>query len=408
MKHGFCVLTCICMLLALTAQANSPVKLGKAVIKAASKSSGSREASALLSQIQKQISAQANPVQKNEGAQTALNNALNRRIQQAQPRSVPQKDGHIFIASADIDPDFRFSGTVFQIAYNGKKEVYGVIATHAITSDPNDPFGLMRRFKATVYLPGDQTPHVLTAEVVASFPVRTLDISLVKFNAEGEKLLTPYRLGHIGKDKVLQSVGYTHWGFSFIPQRRIIKRTPYTIYTSMPLSHTERAGMCGSALLNSKAQLVGIHTGTTETPSITRTKQTVSFAASAAYLKYLVAAYHQGGNMQFPFYVVPHHFITLNINEYPTFFRLLDGNGKVLKGEAVSFHFPHKHFKTLLKQYPQAKFLQLNTQQIHWNETGTALEPADPFQDEYTTYLYDLEHRQVVSTTRNPPVFQDK
>lgn len=403
MKQLFYGLLSLCLIVPATAWGNTPVKIGKTIIKRGNNATAKASFFNHLNQVQDKPAIR--PVLRNQVANTqkTLSNVLHSRALASSARTTPQKDGHIFIARVDKDPDMRFSGTVFEVEYNGEKEVYGAIATHAITSDPNDPFGVMRHFKATVYLPGQPNPQYLEAEIVASFPVRTLDISLVKFSKTAEKLLTPYPLGHIGQEKTLQSVGYTHWGFSFLPERKILKRTPYSIHTSMPLSHTKRIGMCGSALLNSKAELVGIHTGSMDPLSSSKNQQTVSFVAPASYLHYLVEAYHNGGKIQFPFYIAPHHFIPLDINEYATFLRLEDANGTPLTREAIPFHFPHQHFKNLLKQYPQAKFLKLTTQQITWTKDATALRPADEFQDPYKVYLYDLENRKVLNTTQYTP-----
>lgn len=411
MKNILTAFIFIFLLTALPAAAQKPVKLGGRIVK----------------------KAQANSTQKTKSARAALTStpdkntpaAIKQATRKIKEKTIPylsHKDGHIFMAVVEADPDIRFSGTVFEIEHHGKKEIYGAIATHIISSNSNNVFGIPRHFNATVYLPQSQTNgHIpqdilsysliqeandvyfkinIPAEIVAAFPISTFDVALVKFSTEGEKLLTPFTLAQrVSKKEILRSVGYNHWRFSFIPQRHILRKTPTTIYTSMPLPHLERVGMCGSAVLTPKNELAGIHTGSRIDYFFSDNGPTVSYVTPASYLRFLVKAYHNGGKANVPFYLAPGHFMKMDISEYPISFQLLGEKHTVLFSDRVHFHFPHTRLNQLLKQFPQARFLRVSTHRITWAKDAKALLMTPDDQPPYKTYLYDLQKRKVVNAT---------
>ncbi len=136
-------------------------------------------------------------------------------------------DYHVFQPFVNIDPDLRFSGTVFKLEYNGKKEIYGVVATHIVSSDPKDPFGVARRFNAVLYKKG-VSPQKFTAEIVAASPANMLDIALVKFPKDIEPLLQPYSIASdIDKTSTLHSISLARWGFIYTPNRLYFKRISF-------------------------------------------------------------------------------------------------------------------------------------------------------------------------------------
>lgn len=409
MKNILAAFIFIFMLTALPAAAQKPVKTGVRIVKKMQANSAPKIKSApipLTTKPNKSVSAAAE-----KAAQ---------KIRAKRPALFSKKDGHVFMAVVEADPDTRFSGTVFEIEYNGKKEIYGAMATHVIPSNSHNMFGIPRHFNATVYLPASQTngniPQSLLfsspiqeandiylkvtipAEIVATFPISTFDVALVKFSAEGEKLLTPFALApRVSKKENLHSVGYNRWRFSFIPQRHILKKTPTTIYTSMPLPHVERVGMCGSAVLTPQNELAGIHTGSRIDCPFSNDGPTVSYVTPASYLRFLVKAYHNGGKAKVPFYLAPGHFMKLDISEYPISFQLLDENRAVLLSDKVHFHFPHTRLKHLLQEFPQARFLRVNTHRVTWAKDAKALLMTPDKQPPYKTYLYDLQERKVIN-----------
>ncbi len=399
----FLLLTCFLFYIC-PAYAQKPVKSGLAAVKAL----GAKQASVALSASH--LSKSAAGVSLLKSASAPLSSAVSAKINAAALArkaadihsfsAKPQPDGHIFAAVAERDPSVRFSGTVFEVEYNGQKEIYGAVATHIIPAAPNDLLGIPRYFVATVYLPGDPQPHHIPAEIVAVSPVNMLDIALVKFAKFGEQWLTPYKLGEITNETELHSVGFTHQGFVFIPKRKILATLPYSIRTTMPLRAGERSGLCGSPVLNAKNELVGIHTGSSmdapfeDIPAF----HSRSFVTPARYLKVLVDSYHNQGRGEMPFYIDDTHFINLNPDEYVVSYRLIGANRQTLTSEWINFRISHTRLESALQKNPQAKFLQLTTRKATWSTFGTALieNTAPDAHLPETVYLYDLQQHQLV------------
>ena len=312
------------------------------------------------------------------------------RAQQQAPSFIAP-DEHIFLATSDLDPSIRYSGTVFALDYNGKREIYGVVATHIVPSDEMDLIGVGRQFTAVVYHKGK--PVQIPAQIVASSPVSMLDISLVKFPADKEALLKPFTLGQAQDGETLRSLGFAQGRFAYVPNRKVIHNSHFSIRTTMPLARNRRSGLCGSALLNEKNELVGIHTGSTFNPS-----EDFSFATPANYLHDLVAAYHNKGISKIAFYVDENISIRLNSDEYVTSIMLLDESERPLAEEDVSFRFSHSKVSTMLRQYPQSEYLKLTTKSIQWTPDGRTLLVSRDWLDETPskTYFYDLKENKLV------------
>ena len=332
--------------------------------------------------------------QKSPAGKRTIAQAIRAHLPQHNPTDRPSliaPDEHIFQAVATDDPTVHFSGTVFAVEYNGKKEIYGVIATHAIPSDEYDYMGISRHFTAVVYHKGK--PVRIPAQVVASSPVSMLDISLVKFQSDKESLLKPLSLGTTQEGDVLYTIGFAQGVFQYIPNRQVLVNSPFSIRTTIPLPRGKRSGLCGSPLLNEKNELVGIHTG-----SMFDQTRDYSFATPARYLRDLVAAYHNKGLSKIAFYVDEDIAIRLNSDEYVTSVMLLDEFSHALAEENISFRFSHSKISEMLKQFPQAKFLKLTTKAVYWTPNGKALLVTRDWLDDTPskTYFYDLkEDKQV-------------
>ena len=165
----------------------------------------------------------------------------------------------------------------------------------------------------------------------------------------------------------------------------------------MPLLHLERLGMCGSAVLNDKEELVGIHTGSRFDP-FDPDAATYSYVVPADYLRSLVNAYHQGEKGTIPFYLSKDHTIALPPNEYIYSYELLDKHGKPLLGQTGFNYFSRSLFSTSLNAYPKSKFLRLKTKQLNWDSEGYLLLPGEVlFENSHKIYLYDLTKKEIVS-----------
>ncbi len=322
-----------------------------------------------------------------------------RRLSQAITRQaaavLPNYDMRIFQPFVEEAPSIRFSGTVFSVTYNGKKEIYGAIATHIIPDVPTNPtFGIKRQFEVNFYQNG--LPRIVPAEVVAASPVSVLDIALVKFPAEIEPLLKPYEIGEVLPGKPLHSVGFNTLGIRPIEKRRILQQTPASIRTDILVPRKERPGLCGSAVLNAKGELVGIHTGSISQPY---GEGDQAFVTPSRYLKALVNSYHNNGIAPVDFYINSEHSLPLNADEHIHSVVLLDAHENILWKHDVIDRFSHSSLEKALKQYPQARFVDITAQRIQWTPDGDFLQ-RHPHKriSPLRAYVYDLQTKKVISS----------
>ena len=320
-------------------------------------------------------------------------------------------DAYIFQSRETNDMSVRsnlFSGSVFSIEYNGKKEVYGVVAAHAIAGDPLEKYSLHKTFTAIIYKNGLQ--KLVPVEVVAVSPQSMLDIALVKFPAEIEPLLLPYRLGDITDEINLISKGFSGPVPTAVTNREIIACTPLSIRTTMPLERMARPGLCGSAVLNSKNELVGIHTGSIY--STAGEEADIAYATPSYYLKNLVEAYHNPGKGTFPFIVNGQKIADFAIEEYVTHLSLSDANNHMLWQLQVPSKLPYSKLQEALENYPQAKFLQITTRHASWTEDGYAFveNRTKTDRNKKTTYTYDLQEQKLLTAFQSVynPTFRQR
>lgn len=340
---------------------------------------------------------------KSELARLAKENEQLRRLADQLQKKLSEhalpSDAYIFQARETGDaPTNIFSGTVFSLPYKGKNEVYGVVATHSISSEPTEKLALHRKFTAIIYKNGLQ--HPIEVEIVAASPKSMLDIALVKFPADKEALLKPYSLGEITSDASLHSKGFAGLLATSIEERKVVACTPNSIRTTIPVARAERPGLCGSAVLNARNELVGIHTG-----SIINTKEEldVAYATPAHYLNNLIEAYHNGGKANVPFVLNGQKITDLNIDEYITYVALTDTEQKIIWQLQVNSKFSYSKIQEAMAQNPQAKFLQVTTRRAAWTEDGYAFVENRGKADRgpKTTYVYDLLEQKLLRTTQS-------
>ncbi|WP_432634255.1 hypothetical protein [Candidatus Avelusimicrobium sp.] len=326
----------------------------------------------------------------------------NLRLKNILATEVIPKDAYIFQAvesekaATSLNGTNIFSGTVVSIPYNGKNEVYGVIATHAIATSSGEKDALHKTFTAIVYKNG--LPHEATVEVVAYSPKSMLDMALVKFPADIEPLLAPYSIsaGAPYLQDNLLSKGFTHSSAAAIPERQVVGVTPISIRTTISMPAEKRPGLCGSAVLNDKGELVGIHTGSVhnaEDPG-----KDVAYATHAHYLYKLVEAYHNNGVAKIPFYFDDKPIFDMDIDEYLTAGSLLDENKKAIKNLTFESKFSYSKIKKAIADKPEGRYLQLTTRRALWDKDGQALIEGRTSSDHSikTTYVYDLQEHKLI------------
>lgn len=419
MKKHLAILFCFAFLCAVPLAAQNRLKAGRTVAQAALSKPAAAQSGKKATDILRHITdktdrllKQSAPFQPKEVLKAPANNALapnaehtakpdvrsadilrTVRAQQKVPALLMPKD-HIFQAVSEGETNIRFSGTVFAVNYNGKREIYGAISTHIVLNEENDYLGVGRLFIAIVYHNGK--PVRIPVQIVAVAPTSTLDIALVKFPESAEAFLKPLDIGNTQEGDTLYSIGFAKAKFQYIPNRQVLANLPFSIRTTLSLPNNQRSGLCGCPLLNAKNELVGIHSG-----SFSYQKENYSFATPARYLRDLVAAYHDPENAKIAFYIDDHIVIPIRFYEYPTSVTLLDEAGQFLAKQEITYRYSRDKVSALLKQYPQAKFLQMATKPLHWTPRGRALLMTYDWKDEFpaTTYLYDLQAGKLVKTT---------
>ena len=86
-------------------------------------------------------------------------------------------------------PANAFTGTLIQVTHRGKKEIFGVVASHTLQSVPFLDGLLGREFQA-VYI-HNNVAHTIPAKIVQFSPFTMRDLALVKFPAEYESMFDP-------------------------------------------------------------------------------------------------------------------------------------------------------------------------------------------------------------------------
>lgn len=292
-----------------------------------------------------------------------------------------------------------YSGTVFKTVYRGKEEVFGVIATHALVTQPHMPGVLGKSFRVAVVRDGQV--HVIPAQVVLATSRKLLDIALVKFRPQDEALFTPLRLGNLKKtDKEVYSHGFA-CGLPATLSSRVIKEvSPWMIKTSMPLPKEDRSGLCGSAVLNARHELVGIHTGSTanQNPALD-----TGFAVPSSFLLRLVNAYHHDGKASLPLVLNGTRVAKLNVDEFVSGVQLLNGQGQPLWQKQINGKFSARQVEKQLKQFPQVRFIRLEIGKNWWkspalNHTETAVLEENPLT---RTVVFDWKNKKMLDGTIN-------
>lgn len=282
-----------------------------------------------------------------------------------------------------------FSGTIFKTVYNGKEEIYGVTAAHAIADHIGDP-SLHRFFTADIYMDGKFLS--VPAEIVQVSAPSTLDLALVKFPAETEAWFTPFdiSMAEPAQGDDLQTQGFSINHVLYLPARSVLSKNLFYLRTEMELSPNQRRGLCGSPVVNKERKLVGVHIGSA--PGKVREPSFVGYATQADFLRSLVQAYHRNGKASIPFVLAGKKVAELNVDEYVAYVRLLESDGSVMWYKMLLSKFPYREVEEIIKSF-SPRYLEIAVGRVSWDgkllteEHG--LIPADA-----TWYRYDFRTGQ--------------
>lgn len=282
-----------------------------------------------------------------------------------------------------------YSGTVFQVDYEGTPEVYGVVSAHTI-ADEEDLLMLGRYFFADVYVDGKFVS--VSAEVVQMGSMSLLDVALIKFHPDDEKLFKPLHLAanlpQVGEK--LQSYGYIETQeLAEIEGREVLVSQPKMLRTSLAWPRVHRPGLCGSAVVNQRHELVGIHVGSSYTGKTEQ--QDIGYVLPASWLNTLVNAYHTQGALGWGFELNGEVVADLRVDEYISQIKFLDDQGNVLWSKRIDTKFPYSQVQQQLDALkPQRLVLQIGKTEWKNGNKFLFIVPAQ------RRVIYDLKlHRPI-------------
>ncbi len=188
------------------------------------------------------------------------------------------------------------SAFVFVEEHNGKRQLWEITASH------------YSYVKPALKIPSQSKP--IPVPFVAQSG--TSDLLLFALPTEIEQFVTPLTLAkhpaQIG-DK-LHSMGFYENAFHFEDNILVRQNAPFRLITDMFVDpYVNRAGACGSPLLNEQNEVVGMHVGASK-------KQQIGFVVPVQQIRNLLQAYRQEGSFLQPLVFAGRTISEININEY--------------------------------------------------------------------------------------------
>lgn len=303
-----------------------------------------------------------------------------------------QPEDYTFLAVKD-KPELdvpTFTGTLFEINYNGEKEVFGVIASHAIGLG-----ALGRNFTAVISQGGKRVQ--VPARVVQISARSFLDVSLVRLDLSHAPFVralplskTPVQVGD-----ELHSDGFEGDIITPVQGRFAVEIYPTFVRTTMPVVRRLRSGLCGSAVLNEGNELVGIHTGSTRSTESYHTDK--GYFVPVSVLESLVKAYYNQGKGFVPFTIQGQTIAYFGVDEYIVDLELTNEDGKHIWHTSPEGKFSHTELANELKQRPEARYIHILTHRTFWDPTGQVL--MESRQEAHGTakrYMYDLKEKVLI------------
>ena len=338
---------------------------------------------------------QISPTQIGRAVEQAVRQSTNLSLAQSTFRAYPleQTDAHAM------------SGFVFKTTYQGKEEIFGVIAQHAMPTW-NGHGKLGQTFTARVLNNGKETD--IPAKVVQLSAPSMPDIALVKFRPQDENLLTPLTLAkkEPAQNELLHVIGFGTEQLTLITDSPFLKKSLFNLRFSMTGDPYVWPGLCGSPVLNEAGEVVGTMTGAVhaktsilvhtdiagETTLTEKTTGDIGYATRNLYLQTLVDAYH--GDVEkasFPLILNGEKIIDLRTDEFVSLIILRDENSKTIFKKAIQSKFP---LSTITKPLPNARYIELYIEKAWWSGYGL-VEGGDILSARYV--VYDLQKKQLIT-----------
>jgi len=294
-----------------------------------------------------------------------------------------------------------FSGFAFKTTYQGKEEIFGVIAQHAMPSSGG--YGTLgQTFTARIIHNGKEID--IPAQVVEMTAPSMADIALVKFAPEDEKLLTPLTLAEKepSLQEPLQLVGFGNAEWAALTETPLLEDSMISLRFPMEGNRWDWPGLCGSPVVNKNNEVVGIFTGVTQ-KSFTNLPQTTharkakapfaGYATKNSYLQTLVAAYHRAAEgATFPLMLGGEKIVDLEADEFVSVIILKDAAGNILFNRPIKDKFP---YSSVMQYLPKARYVELYIDYVWW--AGTILREGSGLLESSRHIVYDLEWKEIIA-----------
>ena len=324
------------------------------------------------------------------------NAALERQIaaqQKLQANVLSQSRASVFRVIPSKNPtQHSLSGSLFKTTYQGQEEIYGAVPMHILRDAAVEAGMISYKFTAAVQTP--QGIQAIPAWVVQLSSSTTGDLALVKFRKEDEPLLSALPLSTQANTfpQQVYSVGYAR---SILTEQafQLVGTTSGGILTAqIPAAyHGERAGYCGSPIVNEQSQLAGVHIGSeylSEQNSVDELRNAfrlhrpkvkkgdVGYVAPASFLQELVNAYHKPSSKPLAVRLGGYEITHLSINEYVSEIELLDKDLKQLWHKQIDYKVSYSAAEVALRFQPQVAYVRVHIGRSHWvkNEKGWYVE----------------------------------
>ena len=258
-----------------------------------------------------------------------------------------------------------FSGSIFKIQHNGKTEIFGAVAVHALLDEYLTPGSLGRNFEAVVQTGTADTP--LPVEVVQLSSAKTMDIALVKFRPQDEPLVRPLLLesNPPKAGSFLYGQGFAH-NKLMQEEMMLSPRTSSGGMRQASLSFADlqaRLGFCGSPIVNDAAELSGVFVGVGRDSYI-------GFMATARQLEKLVQAYHHPQQPVLEIKLQGKELLRLPADEYISQFELLDENKQFLWASTTAKKMTTTPVEQALWKYPATRYVRFIIGKTAWKQVN--------------------------------------
>ncbi len=323
------------------------------------------------------------------------NAALERQIAQqkaAQEKAYSVARKAVFRALGPQQDAMTLSGTLVKTSYNGQEEIYGVVPMHVLRNEDHVPGTLSYKFTAGVFT--DTTVKFIPAWVVQLSSSKTGDVALVKFRKEDEKLLSPLALNM--QEPTFPQQAYAQ-GFA----RNLLARQTFQLIgttttglltAQIPAAYEgDRAGFCGSPVVNEQGTLNGIHVGSRYACADPATEAffnafrlnapnvpegDIGYVTPASFVQNLVTAYHEPNAKPIVVRLAGHEIARLAINEYVSRIELLGNDHQQLWTKDTDFKVSFSAAEAVLRLRNDIRYIKLAIGRTHWvkDEKGWRIE----------------------------------